>query len=408
MIFTPGNSSPVLCGEDTTKKALYSRTHFFTFLLLGVLLGMCFVVKAPKAQAASSAGVSLLQQYHELGQSFWNAEKQLQQRDDSFSLYKPIYLSPLSQNDVLYQKYFDVGETARVYIESIDQAKRHSWTVPPAVYLGGLAAFTIGDYTSAQKYFSRLLKEFPNYKRDLYINDRYAPNPDFAQPVKPGVTKLLFYCQIANRGSGVPPEKAALSTGETPEPHSLLAFQQFNQTALKVLSTQKDFAYWLAHRPYRSQRRSFWNETYGETPDQMRATVLPKTSQLIKDGWQQLFPAALKKSGALKMREYLRELMQSDSLLKEIAAPRLMEVDQLVIKYYFARAKALLGKHNFDATRKMYKRIIAEYPSSPAAKRAEEELPRTIPVAVNYYQTVATKNFHPAGNIGVPQNKASL
>src|SRR5690606_39275837 len=127
----------------------------------------------------------------------------------------------------------------------------------------------------------------------------------------------------------------------------------------------------------------FFNEDYGDDwPDQCRASLLPKMPQMISNGWEEFFPAALKKSGSLKMRGYLRELTKEDAPLKDIAAPRLVEVDALVIKYYFAQAKVLLGKHQFDATRKMYRRIIAEYPDSAAASRAEAELPRVVPVAV--------------------------
>jgi len=184
-------------------------------------------------------------------------------------------------------------------------------------------------------------------------------------------------------------------------------FQQFNQSATKVLLSQATYANWLANRPYRSQRRPFFNEDYGDDwPDQCRATALPKTAQLIKNGWEQLFPAALKKSGSLKMRGYLRELTKTDAPLKDIAAPRLVEVDQLVIKYYFAQAKVLLRKHQFDATRKMYKRIIAEYPSDPAAKRAEKEMGGISRIAVNYYKKEGDRNWNSVGHMGVPQKKS--
>jgi len=106
------------------------------------------------------------------------------------------------------------------------------------------------------------------------------------------------------------------------------------------------------------------------------------------------------------MRGYLRELTKPNSSLKDIAAPRLVEVDQRLINYYFARAKVLLRKHDFAATRKMYRRIIAEYPSSPAAQRAEAELPRVVPVAIKFYKVEGTKNFHPEKQFGVPQTKA--
>lgn len=106
------------------------------------------------------------------------------------------------------------------------------------------------------------------------------------------------------------------------------------------------------------------------------------------------------------MRKYLRSLTTDDSFLKEMAELRLAQVDQLVIKQYFAQAKALLHKHDFAGTRKKYKQIIAEYPDSDASRRAEAELPKVVPVAVNYYQKEGDKNFNPGKQIGVPQGKA--
>jgi len=73
------------------------------------------------------------------------------------------------------------------------------------------------------------LEDHGDYKRYSYIGDNYTPNPDFAQPVKPAVTKLLFYCQISghgvpavenkniNRGSGVLPETASRCSCKWPK-----------------------------------------------------------------------------------------------------------------------------------------------------------------------------------------------
>lgn len=374
-----------------------------------VALCVAFCIGAHPAAAGDQgiSNVSTFGIYQQIGVTFWQAEHQLQARVDPFSGNLSPYKTPLAKIDPLYQKYFWVVQSTKKYLASLDKQKQQSWTLPPVLYLGGIAAFTIGDYGNAQKYFSRLLRDYPGYQRDFYYNDRYDPDPNFAQPVKPGVTKLLFYCQI--RGSGETPEKVLPSTGEMPEPRDpFTTFQQFNKTSLKVLFTQVAFAKWLANRPYRSQRRIFLNEDYGDdTPDKRRASVLPRTAKLINDGWEQLFPVALKKSGSLKMRKYLRTLTSDDSSLRDIAAPRLAEVDQLVIKSYFAQAKVLLRKHNFAATRKKYKQIIAEYPNSDASQRAEAELPKIVPVEVNYYKKEGDANFHPT-KIGVPQKKAAI
>lgn len=264
------------------------------FLCLGVAC-QTFSVSALPAVNSHKKMYTL---YQTVSKLFWGAEHQLQQRGDRFASWNPAYQSPLAKDDPLYQKYFQVDQAANEYITFLDASKSQSWTLPPVLYLGGIAAFTIGDYANAQKYFSRLLKNHSDYKRYFYVGDNYAPDPDFAQPVKPGVTKLLFYCQIVGSGGGAPASDA------------FAGFQQFNQTSLKVLSTQTEFASWLLHRNNKFQRRVFLNEDYGnDEPDQLRASALPKTSQLIEDGWKELFPAALKKSGALKMREYLRHLL---------------------------------------------------------------------------------------------------
>lgn len=349
-----------------------------TSLLL--MLGVALVLQTASAMAqvqrtpsvSERASNNAYQTYQTISKLFWSAENQLQQRADPFSGRLAPYKSPLSKSDPLYPKYFSVDQAAGAYIQLLDSQQQQSWTLPPALYLGGIAAFTIGDYANAQKYFSRLLQDYPDYQRYTYIGDNYAPDPDFAQPVKPGVTKLLFYCQVGARG-GAPASDAFAN------------FLQFNQTALKGLSTQTEFANWLSHRTNKFRRREFREDNYGDEPDQRRASVLPQTGQLIEEGWQNFFPAALKKSGALKMREYLRTLTSKDSSLCDMAAPRLAEVDQLVINSYFAQAKVLLNKHDFPQCRAVLRKIVAEYPNSDASHRAEKELANTVLVSVNYY-----------------------
>jgi hypothetical protein len=324
--------------------SLYSPARHFAWAFLGLVL-------LSRAAISEERKSTLYQLYQNISHTFWDAEHQLQQRVDPFSGGLGPYTSPLSKSDPLYQKYFSVDQAANEYLTFSDSQPQQSWTLPPVLYLGGIAAFTIGDYANAQKYFSWLLQNHADYQRYSYIGDDYAPDPDFAQPIKPGVTKLLFYCQIVGGRGGAPASDA------------FAGFQQFNQTTLKVLSTQTEFANWLSHRANKFQRRIFLNEDYGgDEPDQLRASALPQTGQLIEDGWRNLFPAALKKSGALKMREYLRTLATEDSSLRDVAAPRLAEVDQLVIKSYFAEAKALLAKKDFAGTRAKYKQIMVEYP----------------------------------------------
>jgi TolA-binding protein len=108
------------------------------------------------------------------------------------------------------------------------------------------------------------------------------------------------------------------------------------------------------------------------------------------------------------MRKYLRTLTTDDSSLRDIAVPRLAEVDQLVIKSYFAQAKVLLARHNFDGARAKYKLIISEYSGTDSAHKAEMELQNVTPISVRYFKKEGDANFHPEVKIGVPQDKAAI
>jgi|GEM_PF-3408048 len=280
---------------------LFLRTRKILSFALLMVVGIFFgcVAFGDSLGEMPPATSTLYSQYHQIASTFWDAEHRLQQHVDPFSAEPSPYRSPLTLTDLLYQKYFQVDQSADDYVAALDRQKRQSWTLPTVLYFGGIAAFTIGDYANAQKYFSRLLRDYPDYQRNTYINDHDAPDPDFAQPVKPAVTKLLFYCQIVGAHGYTNHASDDMAT-----------FQQFNTASVKVLSTQAAFANWLAHRPHKYQRWDFYmDEDYGdEQPDQIRATVLPKTATLIEEGWRQLYTAALKESGALAMRNYLRAL----------------------------------------------------------------------------------------------------
>lgn len=182
-------------------------------LYLLSLLMLCsgiFLCTMPlMAQPLPHARQQLPLLYRDMEHIFWNSESQLQRRADPFSAGPSPYALPLSKKDPLYQNYFYVDNAAGQYIQLLDAQKQQSWTLPPVLYLGGIAAFTIGDYANAEKYLSRLLHDYPHYKRDVYIGDNYAPDPDFSQPVQPGISKLLFYC-LTNPdrkgvGSSTPP-----------------------------------------------------------------------------------------------------------------------------------------------------------------------------------------------------------
>src|SRR5690606_15866691 len=102
--------------------------RFWRYLI--ALMALCGGSLSSRAASSvvSDSQVSLAQ-FNNFAKTFWDAETQLQQRDTSFSLHKPIYRSPLSKDDPLYQKYFSASNMAGAYIETIDPAKRHSWTL---------------------------------------------------------------------------------------------------------------------------------------------------------------------------------------------------------------------------------------------------------------------------------------
>jgi len=129
----------------------FLRTAYVFSVALG---GACFVALPAKAQTAVTSQVSSARLFERIGQTFWDAEDQLRSRVKLFSTEPSPYENSLLPDDVLYQKYFYVDKAASEYLQIVDKENPQSWTIPPVLYLGGLAAFTIGDYENAEKYFS--------------------------------------------------------------------------------------------------------------------------------------------------------------------------------------------------------------------------------------------------------------
>jgi len=133
---------------------LFFRKSIRIISILGVVLvATCIVASPAQAQSVAASQISSRDLYDRIGHTFWDAENQLQLRIKPFSTEPSPYKNPLRRDDVLYQKYFYVDKAVGEYLQIIDKVNPQSWTVPPVLYLGGIAAFTIGDYANAEKYF---------------------------------------------------------------------------------------------------------------------------------------------------------------------------------------------------------------------------------------------------------------
>jgi len=126
------------------------------------------------ANNGSLAESALWPLYQQISADFCNAENKLQDRVDPFSNELSPFQSPLAKTDPLYQKYFQVDQSAGEYAFALDQQKKQSWTLPSMLYFDGIAASTVGDYANVQKYFSRLLKDYPDYKRNAFTLMSFA------------------------------------------------------------------------------------------------------------------------------------------------------------------------------------------------------------------------------------------
>ena len=128
--------------------------------------------------------------------SFWKAENQLAFRafDDAIDLDRSarmaFFVGPLDKDDFLVDGYRRAASAADGYIALAGQSGVAVNGLAAMLYLGAIAHYTLGHNARALECFERLQQEFPYYQRDQYINDRSAPDPRFAVPVRAGVAKL--------------------------------------------------------------------------------------------------------------------------------------------------------------------------------------------------------------------------
>ena len=289
---------------------------------------------------------------------------------------------PLAADDPLRAEYSRAGSAADEFIKLADENKTDNWMRPAILYLGGLAKYSIGDNVGALPLLERLQKEFPEYKRDQYINNRDTPNPRYAVPVAAGVSKLIFYLRL----------QVALKDA----PNAFSSLQQITDDALTTLAAQREY----------SLTRTFSEARFGSEPDQRRASALPSTPSLVNEAWDALLEKALQQAGATALRQWLRGLHAPGAPLYKLALSKLQSIDALILKSYFAEAQNLMNQNNFDGARAKYKQIMAEYPNSEFSQRAEEEIENLVPAAVKYYRAEGDRNYRRANRDNLACRKA--
>jgi TolA-binding protein len=380
-----------------------ARMAFALFPSLFLAAILCAFPKAPPAQAQTkparstpSLGGQLSSLYKKVGAHFWRGENLLSSQTSSRAERNALLAKPLPESNLAYREYSQCADSAEAFLKLADENKITNWMLDPVLYFGGLAHFTLGSYSRAGELLGRLS---PEYRREVYINDRFAPDPEFSVPTQPGVSKLLFYTFLQS----LPAKPADASA----------ALQQVAAEGLKTLSLQREYANSLANRKNVQSRRVFDERIFGGQPDQIRAAALPPTLQLVESAWDALLPAATAKN-AVALRDYLRGLRGEnilagstpDAPLAELAARKLPAVDARVVQIYFAQAQSLLKANNFDDARKKYRQIIAEYPDTTSAQKAEHQFPAVTHLAVAFYKTEGQKHFQTVNQVGQPQTKS--
>lgn len=143
-------------------------------------------IAAPRQSVGPTTQLSL--EYQSVGNHFWKAKNQLKKQTPTF---RTLLAVPLAKNNPAYIEYSRVIISADAFLKIADENNIQTWMIDPVLYFGGLAHFTLGNYSQAAEMFARLS---PDYKRNVYINDRDPVIQRFLfllAPVSPN------YCSIA-------------------------------------------------------------------------------------------------------------------------------------------------------------------------------------------------------------------
>jgi hypothetical protein len=222
------------------------------------------------------------------------------------------------------------------------------------VYLTALSYYTLGDYPRAIELFKQLPHDLLRYH---YTGEFYGPDPEFADPAWPGISKLLFY--------------ARLQTLSAQPTDAFAALKQITTDALATVAAQRAFADLIASRStiynrYEFDEARFGGERYGGQPDQRRAAALPSTLVLVQQAWDKLLPRAAQQVGGKAVRAWLQTLARPGGLLETVAARRLDEFTALLSAQLQKDAAAALAAKQYDRAKALLVQLRTEYSDDTA------------------------------------------
>lgn len=82
--------------------------------------------------------------------------------------------APLEKRDGLRKEYSRAAFAADQFIAACDAARVAPDGLPAMLYLGALARYTLGEYPRSLELIERIRRDYPDYKRDQFLNDRDA------------------------------------------------------------------------------------------------------------------------------------------------------------------------------------------------------------------------------------------
>ncbi|MDQ3814425.1 MAG: tetratricopeptide repeat protein [Armatimonadota bacterium] len=343
--------------------------------LLVLYVALLWLVYPAGSQTSSTKLRGLFENAKNL---FWQAEPRFHVN------FNPIEsLPPLSPNDPDVVRYRRAAQVAEAFLTAAGPNSK-STGVPIMLYFAAMSYSRISQHEKALHYISRLLAEFPNYKRP-----RLVGYPEQDRPVKSDLLHLKLWHM----------SRLKQYAQEAKDQSPLVILKSVAQDGIVAIQA-------AAERE--APQRYLDLEWLSPTPDQLRTAALPSIKEIVAGIYNELLPVAIQKDGAKAVREYLRTLAQPKSPFYQMASTKLASIDRIVLAQYRQEAeKAIKGKR-FDDAKAAYRRIIEEYPGTDAARSAETELQRVVPVAVAYYKGEGDKNFRPNApdQFGVPQSKA--
>lgn len=336
----------------------YQRLRRLSFLLCFVA---CFILTFHTAQAQSpepnvppAVAAKLTKLYQQISSSFWRGEHGWRARNGQDEDWRALLSAPLPAGDALRKEYSRAAEAGDAWLQLADENHIHNWMSDTVIYLDALSHYTLGNYSRAIELFKRLPRDYLRYH---YIGENYGPDPDFADPAWPGISKLLF-C-------------ARLQTFSAQPTNALAALQQITDDALATLAAQRAFAALIAshstaYNRYEFDEARFGGERYGDQPDQWRAAALPSTLALVQQAWDTLLPLAAQQAGGKAVRAWLQTLARPGGLLETVAARRLDEFTALLSAQLQKDAAAALAAKQYDRAKALLVQLRTEYSDDTA------------------------------------------